>query len=124
MAAHRIFSMAFADVHPCYVAKVERKGRSRAEVDRIIRWLTGYTQPQLRQHLTARTDTATFFTAAPRPNPDRTLVTGIVCGIRVEEVEDPIMREIRILDKLVDELARGKAMETILRAGPLPAARR
>jgi hypothetical protein len=110
----RIFRMAMADVHPAYVAKAERKGRTRTEVDRIIRWQTGYTQPQLRRHLAAGTDMATFFASAPEPNPDRSLVTGVVCGVRVEDVADPTMREIRILDKLVDELARGRPMERIL----------
>jgi hypothetical protein len=114
----RIFRMAMTDVHPAYVAKAERKGRSRAEVDRIIRWQTGYTQAQLRRHLTVRTTMADFFSAAPAPNPARDLVTGVVCGVRVEDVEDPIMREIRILDRLVDELARGKALDAILRKPP------
>lgn len=114
-AAPRILRTPMADVHPCYVAKAERKGRTGAEVERIIRWQTGYTAAQLRRHLAARTDIATFFSAAPEPNPGRTLVTGVVCGVRVEEVTDPLMREVRILDKLVDELARGRPMDRILR---------
>lgn len=117
MAKHRIFTTSFASVYPLYVAKAERKGRSKAEVDRIIRWLTGYGEPELQEVLRRDTDFETFFAEAPAPNPARSLVKGVVCGVRVEEVEEPTMREIRILDKLVDELARGRAMEKILR-GP------
>jgi hypothetical protein len=116
MAEHRIFTTSVASVHPLYVAKAERKGRTRDEVDEIVRWLTGYTQEALESHLAGGTDFATFFAEAPHPNPSRALITGVVCGVRVEEVEHPTMREIRYLDKLVDELARGKAMEKILRA--------
>jgi hypothetical protein len=124
MSTARVLAMALTDLHPCYVAKAERKGRTRAEVDRIIRWLTGHTQPDLRRHLEAGTDVATFFSTAPKPNPLRAHVTGVVCGVRVEEVADPVMREVRILDKLVDELARGRPMTAILRTGPAPTARR
>ncbi len=115
MAKHRIYTTSFASVYPAYVAKAEKKGRTQAEVDQIILWLTGYRQTELAEHLARRTDFETFFAKAPRLNPSRTLITGVVCGVRVENVEDPLMREIRYLDKLVDELARGKAMEKILR---------
>ncbi|MBB5036082.1 DUF2200 domain-containing protein [Prosthecobacter dejongeii] len=115
-AKHRIFTTPFADVYPHYIAKAEKKGRTKAEVDAIIRWLTGYTQPKLESQLDKQTDFETFFQEAPQMNPARTLIQGTVCGVRVEEVEDPTMREIRCLDKLVDELAKGKAMEKILRA--------
>lgn len=107
--------MSFASVYPLYVAKAERKGRTKEEVDEIIRWLTGYTQKGLEAQLKKETDFETFLAKAPRPNPARALITGVVCGVRVEDVEDPTMRGIRQLDKLVDELARGKAMESILR---------
>ena len=112
---HRIYAVAVGAVYPHYVAKVEKKGRSREELDRIIRWLTGYTQRALEARLADKTDFETFFAEAPQPNPLRTLVTGTICGIRVETIEDPLMREIRILDKLVDELAQGRPMEKILR---------
>ena len=112
---HRIFSVAVASVYPYYVAKAERKGRSQAEVDRIIRWLTGYTQRGLESRLAKKTDFATFFAEAPKSHPLRALVTGTICGIRVESIADPLLREIRILDKLVDELAKGRPMEKILR---------
>jgi len=115
MAKHRIFTTSFSSVYPAYVTKAERKGRTKAEVDQIIIWLTGYSPAQMEAHLKARTDFETFFATAPRLNPLRTLIKGVVCGIRVEEIEDPTMREIRYLDKLVDELARGKAMDKILR---------
>ncbi|MFI5708960.1 DUF2200 domain-containing protein [Kribbella sp. NPDC051620] len=113
----RIFGTSFADVYPLYVAKAERKQRTKAEVDEIIRWLTGYNQKQFNAQLDKQVDMETFFAEAPEPNPSRVLVKGVVCGVRVEEIEDPVMREIRYLDKLVDELARGKAMEKILRGG-------
>ena len=113
---HRIFTTPIASVYPHYVAKAEKKGRTQAEVDAIIRWLTGYTQMELEGQLHKQTDFETFFQEAPQMNPARTLIQGTVCGVRVEEVEDPTMREIRYLDKLVDELAKGKAMEKILRA--------
>jgi len=115
MAKHRIYSASVASVYPFYVAKAERKGRTKAEVDEIIRWLTGHSQASFEEQLAAATNFEDFFAHAPRMNPDRSLITGTVCGVRVEEVEEPIMREIRYLDKLVDELARGKAMEKILR---------
>jgi hypothetical protein len=112
---HRIFSIPLASVYPHYVAKAVKKGRTRDEVDRILRWLTGYTQTAIDARLAKRTDFATFFAGAPKPNPHRLLVTGTICGIRVETIDDPLMREIRILDKLVDELAQGRPMGKILR---------
>ena len=112
---HRIFTTSFASVYPHYVAKAERKGRTKAEVDQIIGWLTGYSPAQLAAVLADDRDFATFFGAAPALNPARDLVTGTVCGVRVEAVADPLMREIRILDKLIDELAKGRKMEKILR---------
>lgn len=115
MAGHRIYTTSLASVYPHYVAKAERKGRTKAEVDAIIRWLTGYSQKQLEAHLEKRTDFEHLFAEAPAMNPSRALITGVVCGVRVEDVEEPLMREIRYLDKLIDELARGKAMEKILR---------
>ncbi len=115
MAKHRIFSTAFAKVYPMYVQKAEGKGRTRVEVDQVIRWLTGYTQAGLEQQIAQGTDIETFFAQAPAMHPNTALVKGVVCGVRVEEVEDPLMRKIRILDKLIDELAKGKAMEKILR---------
>ena len=118
---HRIYTTSFASVHPHYVAKAEKKGRTQTEVDEIIRWLTGYTHQQLDASLGEGTDFETFFAKAPAMNADRALITGVICGVRVEEIEEPTMREIRYLDKLVDELARGKAMEKILRtARPTP----
>lgn len=114
-ARHRIYTTAFADVYPLYVAKADRKGRTRAEVDTVIRWLTGYTQDGLEAQVGARKDFEAFFAEAPRMNPARTLVTGVVCGVRVEEVGEPLMQEIRRLDKLVDELAKGRPMEKVLR---------
>ncbi len=116
MARHRIFTTSVASVYPHYVTKAERKGRTREEVDEILRWLTGHTQEGLEAELERETDFETFFATAPALNPSRELITGVVCGVRVEEVEEPTMREIRYLDKLVDELARGKAMEKILRS--------
>lgn len=115
MPGHRIYATSVASVYPHYVAKAERKGRTKAEVDEIVRWLTGYSQEELEGHLDKRTDFETFFAGAPHPNPSRTLIQGVVCGVRVEEITEPTMREIRYLDKLVDELAKGKAMEKILR---------
>ena len=114
---HPIYSMTFASVYPHYVDKAEKKGRSQDEVDEVIRWLTGYSEPGLRAQLDQGTDFETFFDDAPKMNPDRSLITGVVCGVRVEDVEEPTMREIRYLDKLVDELAKGKAMDKILRSG-------
>lgn len=113
---HRIYSTSFASVYPHYVAKAEKKGRTRAEVDEIIRWLTGYPQAGLDAAIADGRDFQAFFDRAPALNPARKAITGLICGIRVEEVAEPLMREIRILDKLVDELAKGKAMAKILRA--------
>lgn len=115
MAGHRIYGMAVAAVYPAYIAKAEKKGRTRAEVDEIIRWLTGRSQASLEAELAAKTSFEDFFASAPAMNPDRSLITGVVCGVRVENIEEPTMREIRYLDKLIDELARGKAMDKILR---------
>lgn len=115
MAKHRIYTTSFASVYPLYVAKAEKKGRTKAEVDQIISWLTGYGQKELQAQLKKQTDFETFFAEAPRINPSRTLIKGVVCGVRVEDIEEPTMREIRYLDKLIDELAQGKAMEKILR---------
>ncbi|MBN9316014.1 MAG: DUF2200 domain-containing protein [Devosia sp.] len=116
MDRHRIYSMSVASVYPHYVAKAERKGRTKAEVDEIIRWLTGHSQATLEDELAKGTSFEDFFAGAPRMNPSRTLITGVVCGVRVEQIEESTMREIRYLDKLIDELAKGKAMEKILRA--------
>ena len=115
MTKHKIYSMAFASVYPHYVAKAEKKGRTKKEVDKIIRWLTGYTQSQLNSLIKKEVDFESFFDDAPKMNPARKLIKGVVCGVRVEEVEEPTMREIRYLDKLIDELAKGKSMEKILR---------
>ncbi|PIB93592.1 hypothetical protein CSW62_19665 [Caulobacter sp. FWC2] len=112
---HRLYGMAFASVYPAYVAKAERKGRTRAEVDQIILWLTGFTPEAFEAQIASKTDFETFFAQAPRLNPARAEIKGTVCGVRVEDVAEPLMREIRYLDKLVDELAKGKAMEKILR---------
>jgi hypothetical protein len=115
MAKHRIFTVPVASVYPFYVEKAEKKGRTKEDVDEIIGWLTGYGPDQIEIELEKQTDFETFFADAPRPNPSRALITGVVCGVRVEEIEEPTMREIRYLDKLIDELARGKSMEKILR---------
>lgn len=115
MPKHRILTTSVASVYPHYIAKAERKGRTKAEVDEIIGWLTGYRQDEFEAVLQNKTDFETFFAEAPAMNPHRSLITGVVCGVRVEDVTEPTMREIRYLDKLVDELARGKAMEKILR---------
>jgi hypothetical protein len=115
MPAHRIFAIPVAKVYPMYVQKAERKNRTRAEVDQIVRWLTGYSQAQFEKQIAQQVDFETFFAQAPAFNPKSTLITGVVCGIRVENIEDPLMQKIRYLDKLVDELARGKAMEKVLR---------
>lgn len=117
MQKHRIYTTRFASVYPLYVAKAERKGRTQAEVDAIILWLTGYSPAELRTLIAGDTDVETFFAAAPAPHPARTRVTGVVCGVRVEEIAEPTMREIRILDRMIDELARGRPLEKILRAG-------
>ena len=113
---HRIFTMSFASVYPLYIAKAEKKGRKKSEVDAVISWLTGYSQQELEGHLKKQTDFETFFTEAPMLHPSRTLIKGVICGIRVEDIQDPLVRDIRYLDKLVDELAKGKPMEKILRA--------
>ena len=115
MAKHRIYTTSFASVYPLYVAKAEKKGRTKAEVDQIISWLTGYGRKELDAQLKKKTDFETFFTEAPRINPSRALIKGVVCGVRVEEIKEPTMREIRYLDKLIDELARGKALDKIIR---------
>ena len=112
---HRIFTTSVASVYPHYVAKAEKKGRTRAEVDQIILWLTGYTPDRFAAVLSDKTDFQTFFAQAPRLNPARSQITGLICGIRVEAMEEGLMQEIRYLDKLIDELAKGKAMEKILR---------
>ena len=115
MSGHRIFSTSVASVYPLYITKAERKGRTRAEVDEIVYWLTGHDQASLDAELANQTTFEDFFADAPKLNPNRSLITGVVCGIRVESIEDPLMQEIRYLDKLVDELAKGKKMEKILR---------
>ena len=112
---HRIYTMSFARVYPEYVAKAERKGRTKAEVDTIICWLTGYSQKELEAQLEKQTDIETFIAEAPQLNPSRALIKGVICGVRVEDIEEPTMQTIRYLDKLIDELAKGKAMEKILR---------
>jgi hypothetical protein len=115
MAKHRIYSTSFASVYPHYITKAEKKGRTKAEVDKIICWLTGYRPQQLDAHIDSRTDFETFFAEAPELNPSRALIKGLICGVRVEDIEEPTMQEIRYLDKLIDELAKGKALEKILR---------
>jgi hypothetical protein len=115
MKKHRIYVTSFASVYPMYVAKAEKKGRTKAEVDQIICWLTGYSQKDLEAQLEKRTDFETFFAEAPQLNPSRALIKGVICGVRVEDIEEPTMQAIRYLDKLIDELAKGKAMEKILR---------
>ena len=115
MTKHRIYTTSVASVYPHYITKAEKKGRTKAEVDEVFRWLTGYSQTELESRLEARTDFETFFAEAPRLNPARSTIKGLICGVRIEEIEDPLMREIRYLDKLVDELAKGKTMERILR---------
>lgn len=111
----RIFKMSFADVYPMYIQKAEKKGRTKAEVDSIIFWLTGYDDQTLQQQIDNKTDFETFFTNAPQINPNASKITGVICGYRVEEIEDELMQQIRYLDKLIDELAKGKAMDKILR---------
>lgn len=115
MGNEKIFKMSFASVYPHYVNKAERKGRTREEVDRIICWLTGYSGKSLKEQIDRKSDFETFFAEAPGIHPNVSMITGVVCGIRVEEIEDPLMQKIRYLDKLIDELARGKSMEKILR---------
>ena len=116
MPRNRVFAMSFASVYPLYVRKAERKARTKEDVDRVICWLTGYGEEGLRQQLSRGCDLETFFAEAPAFHPNSALVTGVVCGVRVEEVADPLLRKIRILDKLVDELAKGRPLEKILRS--------
>ena len=113
---HRVYTISVASVYPHYITKAGKKGRAKAEVDQIFRWLTGYRQQALEAHLKKRTTFEDFFAAAPKLNPARAQITGVICGVRIEEIEDPLMREIRYLDKLIDELAKGRPMEKILRA--------
>ena len=115
MSKHRIYTTSVASFYPHYVAKAEKKGRTKKEIDEIICWLTGYSQEELKAQLEKETNFETFFAEAPQLNPSRALITGVICGVRLEDIEEPTMREIRYLDKLVDELAKGKAMEKILR---------
>lgn len=115
MPRQHVFTMAFAKVYPLYIHKAERKNRTQEEVDQIIRWLTGYTQAELERQVEQQNDFETFFAQAPAFNPNAALIKGVVCGVRVEELEDPLMQKIRYLDKLIDELAKGKSMEKILR---------
>jgi hypothetical protein len=115
MAKHNIYTMSVASVYPLYVAKAEKKGRTKTEVDEIICWLTGYNQEELEAQLERQINFETFFAEAPKMNPFRTLIKGVVCGVRVEDIQEPTMKEIRYLDKLIDELAKGKAMDKILR---------
>jgi hypothetical protein len=115
MKKHRIYTMSFAGVYPHYVAKAEKKGRTKKEVDEVIRWLTGYSQKGLDAQLKRRADIETFITEAPQLNPSRTSIKGVICSVRVEDIEDPIMQAIRYLDKLVDEIAKGRPMQKILR---------
>jgi hypothetical protein len=112
---HRIFGMAFSKVYPLYIQKAERKNRTKAEVDQIIRWLTGYTQAGLQKQIKQENDFETFFAQAPAFHPNSSQIKGVICGVRVEEIEDPLMQKIRYMDKLIDELAKGKSMEKILR---------
>lgn len=115
MTKHRIYAIPFASVYPLYIEKAMKKGRTKDEVDQIIRWLTGYSQAGLEAELAKRTSLEAFFAMAPSMNPARSLITGVICGVRVEDIEDPLMREIRYLDKLIDELAKGRPMEKVLR---------
>ena len=115
MTKHRIYTMIFASVYPLYVNKAEKKGRTKTEVDEIIRWLTGYSQKELEAQLEKKSDLETFFAEAPQLNPSRALIKGVICGVRLDEIEDPLMKTVRYLDKLIDELAKGRAMEKILR---------
>ena len=115
MTKHRIYTMSFATVYPLYLAKVERKGRDKSEVDVLIRWLTGYSQEQLAEEIERKTDFETFFAKAPALNPVRSQIKGVICGVRIEEIEDDLMREVRYLDKLIDELANGRPLNKIMR---------
>lgn len=116
MTKPRIYTIQFASIYPLYIEKVEKKGRTKAEVDQIICWLTGYGEHELEAAIKGQVDLETFYAEAPHLNPKRRLVTGVICGVRVEEISDPVVQEIRYLDKLIDELAKGKAMEKILRS--------
>lgn len=116
MSTHRVYSMSIGRIYPLYLTKVQKKDRTKTELDRVITWLTGYSQKQLEAQLKAEASLEDFFAQAPKMNPNRKLITGVICGIRVEEIEEPLMQEIRYMDKLVDELARGKALDKILRA--------
>ncbi len=115
MKTERLYATPFARVYPYYIAKAEKKGRTKAEVDELILWLTGYTQKQFEKQLEKETDFRTFYAKAPKMNPLRSLITGVICGVKLAEIKDPLMREIRYLDKLIDELAKGRPMEKILR---------
>ncbi len=115
MKLEKLYATSFAKVYPYYIAKAERKGRTKEEVDKIILWLTGYTKKQFERHLEKETNFETFYMKASKLNPKRSLITGVVCGVRIEEIKDPVMREMRYLDKLIDELAKGRPMEKILR---------
>lgn len=115
MPQHRIYKMKFSGVYPMYIQKAKRKNRTKEEVDQIIRWLTGYTQTQLERQIEIQSTLEAFFDSAPRLNPNASLIKGVVCGVRIEEIDDPLMKKVRYLDKLIDELAKGKAMEKILR---------
>lgn len=115
MTKHKIYTMSFATVYPLYIKKAERKNRTKSEVDEIIRWLTGYSQEELKKEIEKQTDFETFIEQAPKLNPSRERITGTICGVRVETIEEPVMREIRYLDKLIDELVKGKSMDNILR---------
>ena len=115
MNKHKIYTMSFARVYPLYIAKAERKGRTKSEVDEVISWLTGYSEKELKEVIEKQIDFETFFDKAPKMNPSRSLIKGIICGMRVEDIKEPLMQEIRYMDKLIDELAQGKAMEKILR---------
>jgi len=117
MENHRVYRYSFASIYPLYIAKAEKKGRTQAEVDAVIEWLTGYDKPRLEQVIEQKADLEAFFAQAPALNPSRELIRGVVCGVRVEEIGEPLMREIRYLDKLIDELARGRKMDSILRKG-------
>lgn len=112
---HRVYAMSFGSVYPLYIAKAEKKGRTKKEVDEVILWLTGYTPKGLEKQIVKQNSFETFFAEAPKLNPKRSLITGVICGVRLEDIKEPLMREIRYLDKLIDELAKGKAMEKILR---------
>ena len=115
MSTHRVYAISVASVYPHYIAKAQKKGRTKAEVDRIFLWLTGYSQEQLDGQLQSRKSFEAFFAEAPKLNPARSSIKGVICGVRIEDIKEPLMREIRYLDKLIDELAKGKAMEKILR---------